>query len=129
MDSIALAGALAILAGLLAICGIGMLLAPPAAAPRWPKARRRFRWPFRKLRKYGIVIAVALLAGGWVVQKSGLLRTECDIKGNINFRGERIYHVPGDEYYGATMIRPAYGERWFCSELEAMLAGWRRARR
>ena len=26
-------------------------------------------------------------------------RPTCDIKANINDRGERIYHLPGDEYY------------------------------
>ena len=49
------------------------------------------------------------------------------IKGNVSFNsGERIYHVPGQEYYGETVINPDYGERWFCSEEEAMDAGWRR---
>ncbi|WP_143748445.1 sunset domain-containing protein [Mesorhizobium carmichaelinearum] len=52
----------------------------------------------------------------------------CDIKGNINERGEHIYHVPGQEYYLATRINTARGERWFCSEWEAWWAGWRKAK-
>jgi hypothetical protein len=57
-------------------------------------------------------------------------RGECNIKGNISQNtGERIYHVPGGEYYGPTVISPQYGERWFCSEQEARAAGWRRSRR
>ena len=52
----------------------------------------------------------------------------CDIKGNINDRGEHIYHVPGQAYYSATRINPARGERWFCSEWEAWWAGWRKAK-
>ena len=53
---------------------------------------------------------------------------EPPIKGNVSFKsGERIYHVPGQEYYDETVINPDYGERWFCSEEEAMDAGWRRA--
>lgn len=52
----------------------------------------------------------------------------CLIKGNVSSRGERIYHVPGQEYYEATRISPRKGERWFCSEAEARAAGWRRAR-
>lgn len=52
----------------------------------------------------------------------------CNIKGNISFSGERIYHMPGQKYYGATKIAPHFGERWFCSETEARKAGWRRAR-
>lgn len=53
----------------------------------------------------------------------------CDIKGNISINsGERIYHVPGQEFYNDTVIRTEYGERWFCSEAEARAAGWRRAK-
>jgi hypothetical protein len=54
---------------------------------------------------------------------------DCAIKGNINGRGERIYHVPGGRYYSATRIDPLWGERWFCSEADAVAAGWRRSRR
>ena len=54
---------------------------------------------------------------------------DCVIKGNINDRGDRIYHMPGDKFYRRTMISIAKGERWFCSETEARAAGWRRARR
>ena len=53
----------------------------------------------------------------------------CDIKGNISVdTGERIYHVPGQKHYDATIIDPASGERWFCSEAEARAAGWRRSK-
>lgn len=53
----------------------------------------------------------------------------CDIKGNISLNtGERIYHVPGQEFYDSTVIRTEYGERWFCTEAEARAAGWRRAK-
>ena len=53
---------------------------------------------------------------------------QCDIKGNINREGERIYHVPGQRYYDDTRISEDRGERWFCSEDEALQAGWRKAR-
>jgi len=49
----------------------------------------------------------------------------CRIKGNINTRGVRIYHLPGQAHYDATSIRTDRGERWFCSEDEARRAGWR----
>jgi endonuclease YncB( thermonuclease family) len=49
----------------------------------------------------------------------------CNIKGNINSKGIRIYHVPGRSSYGPTRINEAKGERWFCSEKEAKAAGWR----
>lgn len=53
----------------------------------------------------------------------------CNIKGNINSSGERIYHLPGQEHYGRTRISTGKGERWFCSEADARSAGWRPARR
>ena len=52
----------------------------------------------------------------------------CNIKGNVNTRGERIYHVPGQKYYDETEISASHGERWFCTEAEARAAGWRKAK-
>jgi len=46
------------------------------------------------------------------------------IKGNINSRGEKIYHLPGGQYYDITIA-----ERWFCTEEEAQDAGFRKAAR
>jgi micrococcal nuclease len=52
------------------------------------------------------------------------------IKGNISkTTGEKIYHVPGGEFYDKTVVDEAAGERWFCTEQEAMGAGWRRSKR
>jgi endonuclease YncB( thermonuclease family) len=53
----------------------------------------------------------------------------CQIKGNINSRGEQIYHVPGGAFYGQTRIDTARGEHWFFTESEAQAAGWRRSKR
>ena len=53
----------------------------------------------------------------------------CQIKGNISNSGERIYHVPGGQYYDRTKIDVTKGERWLCSEEEARAAGWRKAKR
>jgi len=52
---------------------------------------------------------------------------ECLIKGNIN-RKEKVYHLPGGEYYDSVKIDIAAGERWFCTEEQALMAGWRPAR-
>jgi micrococcal nuclease len=52
------------------------------------------------------------------------------IKGNISVRtGEKIYHVPGGEFYDQTVINEAKGERWFCTEAETVAAGWRKSKR
>jgi hypothetical protein len=53
---------------------------------------------------------------------------ECTIKGNVNRRGERIYHMPGQHDY-ASINMTAHEKRWFCSPEEAEAAGWRRAMR
>lgn len=52
-----------------------------------------------------------------------------NIKGNISlYTGERIYHLPWQKYYNNTVISPEYGERYFCTEEEAINAGWRRSK-
>lgn len=53
----------------------------------------------------------------------------CVIKGNVSADGKRIYHVPGQSFYDRTRIRTETGERWFCTEAQARMAGWRKARR
>jgi hypothetical protein len=49
----------------------------------------------------------------------------CPIKGNIARHGERIYHAPWSPWYRKTSVDERKGERWFCSEREALDAGWR----
>jgi hypothetical protein len=50
---------------------------------------------------------------------------DCLIKGNVNSKGDRIYHVPGWRDYERTNVKPEEGDRWFCTEDEAMAAGFR----
>ena len=66
--------------------------------------------------------------GGGSSSGAAFRKAGCDIKGNINERGEHIYHMPGQEYYLSTLVNPARGERWFCSQWEAWWAGWRKAK-
>lgn len=80
------------------------------------------------------VIAMATSAttivGIFVASEFGPSLVGCPIKGNISKNtGERIYHVPGQEYYAVTRINWLEGERWFCSEADARASGWRRAGR
>lgn len=49
----------------------------------------------------------------------------CVIKGNINSRGEKIAHLPGSATYDRTRITADKGERMFCTQAEAIAAGWR----
>ncbi|MBS6063738.1 MAG: thermonuclease family protein [Peptostreptococcaceae bacterium] len=60
-------------------------------------------------------------------QKEAPASTEKLIKGNINSKGEKIYHVPGGAFYEKTDIDESKGERWFSTEEEAQAAGFRRA--
>ena len=50
---------------------------------------------------------------------------ECVIKGNINRKGDKIYHAPWSRSYKRTKINTSKGERWFCTEAEALAAGRR----
>lgn len=70
-----------------------------------------------------LVFACVSAPAGFGVMKTGC---KAEIKGNIG--AERIYHVPGSQYYEQTVIDKGKGERWFCSEEDASRAGWRKAR-
>jgi endonuclease YncB( thermonuclease family) len=59
----------------------------------------------------------------------------CTIKGNVSASG-KVYHMPWNTWYDKVRMEPsransdtglAGGKRWFCSEQEAMEAGWRPA--
>ncbi len=52
----------------------------------------------------------------------------CPIKGRVR-RGEREYLLPWSSDYERVRISTRRGERWFCSEDEAVSAGWRSAAR
>jgi micrococcal nuclease len=52
---------------------------------------------------------------------------DCKIKGNISTSG-KIYHLPGCGSYEKTGINLSQGEKWFCTEEEAVSAGWRKAK-
>ncbi len=72
---------------------------------------------------------VECLLAGFIGLEVGPPLDGCSIKANISPNtGERIYHVPGQRYYWATRVNWLKGERWFCSEDAAQMAGWRRAR-
>ncbi len=51
----------------------------------------------------------------------------CVVKGNINSRRAKLYHVAGCPSYEATVIDDAKGERCFASEHDAAAAGWSKA--
>jgi len=48
----------------------------------------------------------------------------CAIKGNVTSNG-RIYHMPWSPWYAQIRMAPDKGKRWFCTEAEAIAAGFR----
>ena len=60
---------------------------------------------------------------------NNLDKKECYIKGNISSKGQKIYHIPGNLNYEKTKINKNKGERWFCSEEEAKMNGWRKSKK
>jgi len=61
------------------------------------------------------------------IAASSPVDSKCNIKGNINTKKEKIYHLLGCPSYNQTVIDTNVGEKWFCSEAEAVQAGWRKA--
>ncbi|ESA32904.1 cold shock protein [Leptolyngbya sp. Heron Island J] len=85
----------------------------------------------------GIVVlgAITLLTIQFTPSRSpslitSIIKPECTIKGNISINmGNKIYHLPGMEDYESTVIDLTKGERWLCTESEAIANGWRKAPR
>lgn len=52
----------------------------------------------------------------------------CRIKGNVSKRNndEKIYHCPNWRDYDRTEVNHKEGDRWFCSETDAIAAGFRK---
>ena len=59
-----------------------------------------------------------------------IISSECNIKGNISVSsGAKFYHIQGMPEYEITRIDTSKGERFFCSESEAIANGWSKAPR
>jgi endonuclease YncB( thermonuclease family) len=92
-------------------------------------------WDWRHRNKTTIILGAAsipvnaqtILLGA--VSASESPSPECVIKGNVNRKGDRIYHLPGQLNYAQINMSKGFGERWFCTESEAEAAGWRKAAR
>ena len=78
---------------------------------------------------------VPFSGGTLPVPRSGGASQKCDhsgtaqpvIKGNMDSRtGARIYYLPGNLFYSTTVIDEAQGDMWFCTEEEAIAAGWQK---
>ncbi|MCW5698153.1 MAG: thermonuclease family protein [Bauldia sp.] len=52
----------------------------------------------------------------------------CLVKGDVTPEGGRVYRLPDWPGYAATVIAAEEGDRWFCTEGDAMAAGFRAPR-
>jgi len=52
----------------------------------------------------------------------------CLVKGNLDKNDHRWYHLPEFRHYQTTQINLSNGDQWFCTEQEAIDAGFEKAR-
>lgn len=74
-----------------------------------------------------IVPATSIPPDTKTISLPNLPAPSCVIKGNISAK-EKIYHLPGCRSYSQTIINENAGEKWFCSEQEAVKSGFRKAK-
>jgi len=93
----------------------------------------RYQSEFKNAQKYAQANQVGLWANGicGIKNTEAVISTstdaKCSIKGNINSKKEKIYHTLNCPYYKQTVIDETAGEKWFCTEANAIEAGWRKA--
>lgn len=51
----------------------------------------------------------------------------CTVKGNISVGGNKIYHTKDQASWAGIRIQVEKGERWFCSEQQAIANGFRKS--
>lgn len=57
--------------------------------------------------------------GLWGVCGEEQYDRKCVIKGNVDERGKKFYHLPGDKYYSHVVIRLSKENQWLCTIEEA----------
>lgn len=124
-----------------AVCSVGGVdINGKMVATGWALADRRYSTDYVKAEESARAARAGIWRGNVVppwqwrqakrlqaAKQKDKARAACLIKGNINDRGELVYHVRGGRWYDRITIDTAIGERWFCSEAEAREAGWRRS--
>ncbi|MDP1722948.1 MAG: thermonuclease family protein [Candidatus Gottesmanbacteria bacterium] len=61
-------------------------------------------------------------------QETNPKNPSCSIKANVTTNGIPTYHFPGCQTYATTKLELHHGDRWFCTEKEAVKAGFRKAK-
>lgn len=70
------------------------------------------------------VVPVAWRQGMRLAAEAAEPAEVCDVKGVVGGDDRRVFYVPTDAAYAAVSVDSARGERLFCSDDEARLAGW-----
>lgn len=108
----------------------GLAIALPTSVPAYKRAQIQ-----AKTAKLGIwrgkFVEPAAWREGQRLARSAEEATDgpaevCDVKGTITEKGARVYYVPTDKNYETITLSQTRGERMFCSDDEAELAGWKR---
>jgi hypothetical protein len=97
------------------------------AATQAFKARFEQIWSEAKPTPAVNPVAASPARGQELARATAAPSDDCTIKGNINRKGERIFHMPGERNYDRVHMDKGAGERWFCSQAQAISAGWRHA--
>ncbi|MEM8973767.1 MAG: thermonuclease family protein [Pseudomonadota bacterium] len=101
----------------------GMAWAAKGAPPVYREAEREAR--DRKMGVFQAATATALQFRALRLRDArAKFGKDCVIKGNVDLFGRRIYHTPWSQWYALTKVSESKGDRWFCSEKEAVAAGW-----
>lgn len=111
-------------------------VAPRSITPRNQPVGGRFQQRIVETAA-GLAVLIVIVAVGSRFTPSrspspiaAVTKPNCQVKGNISVSsGNKIYHLPGMEDYESTVIDEGAGEKWFCSESEAISAGWKKAPR
>jgi endonuclease YncB( thermonuclease family) len=104
----------------------GNSLALPGAFPDYVEAERQARKGRVGIWRSDFVVPWEWRAGVQSPIRRSDASRECSIKGVFDADGQRRYFVPTDAEYPALTIDSDRGEKMFCSDDEARLAGWRR---
>ena len=101
----------------------------PNQLPNIKKRRNTSKNKLPTIFNLATIIAISMIGLYFRSSRSpsllSLTSSDCNIKGNISIStGKKLYHLPGMEDYESTVISRDKGEKWFCSESEAINSGW-----
>lgn len=84
--------------------------------------------PYHQVLKDAERVAKTAKLGIWSDACRGAMPAseDCTIKGNTR-AGEKYYYVPSCGQYSQILVDRAFGDAWFCTEIEAKKAGFVRA--